>query len=213
MLILCVMFVLFVFIAIIYLKKMQSVTALIVIILAYITIYYIKVFSSSGYYQLTCDGLFMTSFVTKVMSWGRQQRQLRLVSDQVSNPTWCRMLAEINAQLLAKAGDDFFNWFLARRGIYHLAGDGYASRLDWGKAILENDPHREEQVVENLIPAQTVDFPTPAERPLFSALSKNFPFGLYSSFSVFVSGVFGFTFFALIFSSFVLGFKVLLLVN
>jgi dTDP-4-dehydrorhamnose reductase len=111
------------------------------------------------------------SFVTKVLAWGRQQRQLRLVSDQVSNPTWCRMLAEVNSQLLAKAGDDFYGWILARKGVYHLAGDGFASRLEWGKAILENDPKRDEQIVEQILPAKTVEFPTPAQRPLFSALN------------------------------------------
>lgn len=113
------------------------------------------------------------SFVTKVLAWSRQQPQLKLVSDQVGNPTWCRMLAEVNALLLAAAGADFFNWVAARKGIYHLAGDGFASRLDWGKAILENDPRREEQVVEKILPALTADFPTPAQRPLFSALTCN----------------------------------------
>lgn len=110
------------------------------------------------------------SFVTKVLAWGRQQRQLRLVSDQIGNPTWCRMLAEVNAQLLSRAGEDIYSWIAARKGIYHLAGDGFASRLDWGKAILESDPRRGEQVVESIIPARTAEFPTPAQRPLFSAL-------------------------------------------
>lgn len=111
------------------------------------------------------------SFVSKVLAWGRQQTQLRLAADQVGNPTWCRMLAEVNAQLLAGAGADFLDWFAARKGLYHLAGDGFASRFDWGKAILENDPQPEEQVVEEILPALTADFPTPAQRPLFSALA------------------------------------------
>lgn len=111
------------------------------------------------------------SFVTKVLAWSRQQSRLMLVSDQVGNPTWCRMLAEVNAQLLTAGRDDLLNWFTARKGIYHLAGDGFASRLEWGKAIMENDPRREEQIVENILPALTADFPTPAQRPLFSALA------------------------------------------
>jgi len=111
------------------------------------------------------------SFVTKVLAWGRQERQLRLVSDQVGNPTWCRMLAEVSGQLLAAAGKDIYLWVAARKGIYHLAGEGYASRFEWGKAILENDPKREEQVVESVIPALTAEFPSPAQRPLFSALN------------------------------------------
>jgi len=105
-------------------------------------------------------------FVNKVLDWARQQDTLRVVSDQVSNPTWCRMLAEITAQILAR-GDDYIR---ERKGLYHLAGDGYASRLEWARKILEFDPHREEQVCKEILPALTSNFPTPAQRPLFSAL-------------------------------------------
>lgn len=110
------------------------------------------------------------SFVTKVLAWARQQRGLRLVSDQVSGPTWARMLAEISAQLLVKAGADPYGWLAERKGLYHLAGSGYCSRLEWGKAVLEYDPRRHEQIVQEILPAITTDFPTPARRPLFSAL-------------------------------------------
>lgn len=105
-------------------------------------------------------------YVNKVLQWSRQQETMRMVTDQVSNPTWCRMLAEITAQILAR-GDDYI---CERKGLYHLAGDGYASRLEWARKILEFDPHREEQVCKEILPALTSDFPTPAQRPLFSAL-------------------------------------------
>ncbi len=113
------------------------------------------------------------SFVTKVLQWARQQRTLRVVTDQTANPTWARMLAEVTAQLLAHAGADPVGWLRERRGLYHLAGDGYASRFEWARAVLDLDPHKEEQVVETLLPASTVDFPTPARRPLFSALDSS----------------------------------------
>ncbi len=112
-------------------------------------------------------------FVTKVLEWARQQPVLRVVSDQVANPTWCRMLAEVTAQVLAMGGPEPFSWLARHRGLYHLAGSGYTSRLEWAHAILKNDPHPEEQVTKELIPALTADFPTPAERPLFSALDCN----------------------------------------
>jgi dTDP-4-dehydrorhamnose reductase len=111
------------------------------------------------------------SFVTKVMEWSRVQPSLRIVSDQVSNPTWCRMLAEVTSLLLAKGGSNLHGWLGERRGVYHLAGDGYASRFDWARAILELDPRREEQVTQEMLPASTGDFPTPARRPLNSALN------------------------------------------
>src|SRR3989337_2155684 len=111
------------------------------------------------------------SFVTRVLEWSRKQTSLRIVSDQVSNPTWCRMLAEVTAQLLAMAGRDVAGWLDERRGIYHLSGSGRASRFEWAQAILEMDPRREEQIVQEVQPALTSEFQTPAIRPLHSALN------------------------------------------
>ncbi|MEJ2710437.1 MAG: dTDP-4-dehydrorhamnose reductase [Anaerolineales bacterium] len=112
-----------------------------------------------------------SNFVLNVLDWARRQPTLRIVSDQVSNPTWARMLAEISAQVVAQGHQDVRAYFRERSGLYHLAGDGYASRLDWAKAALRCDPHKEQQVTQAIQPAATTDFPTPAERPLFSALN------------------------------------------
>lgn len=111
------------------------------------------------------------SFVTKVLNWAHEQTSLRIVDDQISNPTWCRMLAETTAQLLAKAGNHPFEWINEGRGLYHLAGSGFASRYEWAKKIIEFDPQRNDQKVLDLLPAKTSEFPTPAQRPLFSALN------------------------------------------
>lgn len=114
------------------------------------------------------------SFVTMVLGLARQNSTLRMVSDQVSCPTWARMLAEISTQALAMAVNPLVGeptaWFKERRGIYHLAGSGYASRLEWARAILRNDPHPEEQLARELLPALTADFPSSAKRPFFTAL-------------------------------------------
>ena len=123
------------------------------------------VFRTSWLYSLRRD-----SFVTKVLSWARQQTSLRVVADQVGNPTWARPLAETISQLLAMSGRDLYSWIHERRGIYHLAGDGYASRLEWARAILGCDSQPQEQTVREILPALTAEFPTPAQRPLFSAL-------------------------------------------
>lgn len=141
---------------------------------------------SGWMYSLRCD-----SFVTKVLSWARQNPQVCIVSDQVGNPTWARMLAEMTAQLLAipKSQSAVLNaavrytqhpnppypeqiteWFKEYHGLYHLAGSGIASRLEWAKAILRYDPYPQEQIAREILPILTAEFPTPARRPLFSAL-------------------------------------------
>lgn len=111
------------------------------------------------------------SFVNKVLKWSRNEKTLRIVSDQIGSPTWSRMLAEANAQLLAMGKEDPYGWITDRSGVYHLAGFGNASRLEWARAILEYDPGHDEQIVEEVQPALTYEFPAPAKRPLFSALN------------------------------------------
>ena len=107
-----------------------------------------------------------SSFVTKVLEWSRRQEVLRVVSDQVSNPTRARTLAQVTARLLDKGLDNLRE----HRGLYHVAGSGCASRLEWARKILELDPNKHEQKVRQVLPALTSDFPTPAQRPLFSVL-------------------------------------------
>lgn len=116
------------------------------------------------------------SFVTKTLQWARQNRTLRLVTDQISNPTWARMLAETSAHLLLLAPQSlstpaaFTGWLGERCGVYHLAGSGWASRKEWAEAVLRYDPKPAEQMVNEILPATTAEFPAPAGRPLFSAL-------------------------------------------
>jgi dTDP-4-dehydrorhamnose reductase len=119
------------------------------------------IFRTAWVYSMRRD-----SFVSKVLGWARRNEILRVVDDQVSNPTWARMLAEVTALVLAR-GKAYLH---ERTGLYHLAGGGFASRYAWAQEILRLDPARQEQKVTQLLHALSADFPTPAQRPLFSAL-------------------------------------------
>jgi dTDP-4-dehydrorhamnose reductase len=110
------------------------------------------------------------SFVNKVLRWSRSITTLRIVDDQISNPTWARSLAEATGQLLAQASGSPASWVNERRGLYHLAAPDWTSRLEWAREILALDPHVEQQVVQEVLPASSADFSTPAVRPAFSAL-------------------------------------------
>jgi dTDP-4-dehydrorhamnose reductase len=110
------------------------------------------------------------SFVNKVLGWARNNSLLRIVDDQIGDPTWARMLAEATNLLLSQNSINLYETIRERRGVYHLAGHGYTSRYEWAKQILINDPEPSEQVVKTLQPARSEEFSTPAVRPLFSAL-------------------------------------------
>ena len=114
--------------------------------------------------------LWGNSFVNKVLKWSRQNKTLRIVNDQISGPTWARTLAEITGFVLAQNQKNLYKNILERRGLYHLAGGGFTSRYEWAKHILANDPEPSEQMAQRIEPASSAEFPTPAVRPLFSAL-------------------------------------------
>ena len=123
------------------------------------------IFRTAWVYSLRRD-----SFVTKVLRWARTQSELHIVDDQVSNPTWARALAEVTARVLANAGPEPLSRLRECAGLYHLAGRGHTSRLDWAKAIVRFDPDPAQETVKAVLPAKSAAFPTPARRPPFSAL-------------------------------------------
>ena len=124
------------------------------------------IFRTSWVYSLRGD-----SFVTKTLSWARQQDTLRIVEDQIGSPTWARQLAETITTILARAGDKPLEYVSTRRGLYHLAGKGIVSRIDFARMVLALDPKPIEQKCREIMPARTHDFSSPAERPLFTSLN------------------------------------------
>ena len=111
------------------------------------------------------------SFVNKVLGWSRKNKTLKIVNDQVSSPTWARALAETTTQIMTLNQINLIDYIRERCGIYHLAAGGYTSRFEWAQQILANDSKPTEQLVQTIEPVSSLEFPTPAVRPLFSALN------------------------------------------
>ena len=120
------------------------------------------IFRTSWVYSLRNE----SGFVKKVLGWARKNEKLSIVDDQISAPTWARTLAELSTDIL----HDGLPALKDKSGIYHLSGKGHVSRYDWAKEILALDPAKDEQIVEEIRPAKSSDFPVPAQRPTFSAL-------------------------------------------
>ena len=57
------------------------------------------------------------SFVNKVLGWARKNSMLKIVDDQVGNPTWARMLAEITGLLLAQNQENLYDRIHEQCGI------------------------------------------------------------------------------------------------
>jgi dTDP-4-dehydrorhamnose reductase len=107
-------------------------------------------------------------FLPKVLQWAHQQQVVRVVDDQAGSPTWARMLAQATVKLIS---GDAFSRITELGGLYHLAGSGSVSRFEWAQEIIAHDPQKGTQTVNQVLPAKSSDFPTPAKRPAFTALS------------------------------------------
>lgn len=107
------------------------------------------------------------NFALSILDWARKYPVVHVVDDHIGSPTWARPLAEITSQLVNRV---LGQKNIASQGVYHLAGAGFANRFMFAQEILKFDPHPEEWIMTNLLPAKSIDFPLEAARPVNSAL-------------------------------------------
>jgi dTDP-4-dehydrorhamnose reductase len=89
-------------------------------------------------------------------------RPLRVVADEIGNPTWAPDLAR---GILAA-------WQAGQGGVLHLAGEPPVSRFDWAAAILAGLPGLE------LEPIRSDAYPRPAPVPARAVLDLTLARGL-----------------------------------
>lgn len=102
---------------------------------------------------------FGRNFVKTMVTAARDRDSLRVVADQLGNPTSALDLAD---GLLAAARD----W---HAGTYHLAGTGTTSWFGLAEAVMD-ECRRLALPAARVEPIATADWPTPAERPANSVL-------------------------------------------
>ena len=93
------------------------------------------------------------NFITKLVARARQDKNIKVVNDQIGSPTATTEVAKTICQLLPQRP----------RGLFHFAASGYVSRFDMAKFIFEN-----RDIPVNLINCKSSDFHSAAARPLNS---------------------------------------------
>lgn len=109
-------------------------------------------------------GYFGHNFVKTILTLAQQQSTIRIVADQIGNPTSARSLAKTIWQLIKKISAREISW-----GTYHCTNYPTVSWYDFAKAILQQTQDHLDLSVE-LIPITTADYPTLAKRPAYSVL-------------------------------------------
>lgn len=100
------------------------------------------------------------NFVKTMLRLGREQKEIRVVSDQIGTPTNATDLAEAIAAIIKAR-----QWV---PGIFHFTDEGVCSWYDFTKAIFRYAGIKNCKVV----PVTTEDYPTAATRPPYSVLDK-----------------------------------------
>ncbi|MBI2394320.1 MAG: dTDP-4-dehydrorhamnose reductase [Deltaproteobacteria bacterium] len=109
-------------------------------------------------------------FVATILRLARSQERLRVVDDQVGNPTFARDLAFAVGAILHELRRDPHGSIRDARGIYHLAGATPASRHALATAALAHDPRRAEHLARFVEAVPSSEMPTEAPRPAHAVL-------------------------------------------
>ncbi|MHB8163112.1 MAG: dTDP-4-dehydrorhamnose reductase [Methanoregula sp.] len=97
------------------------------------------------------------NFAKKVQEWSKNKKEISVVDDQVSTPTYTVDLAKATIDLLSTK----------KFGLFHITNTGSCSRYDWAQYILQQVGWK-----GKLVRAKSADFKTAAERPAFSVLDN-----------------------------------------
>ncbi len=110
------------------------------------------------------------NFIKTILRLAQQRDHLDIVDDQIGAPTGAELLADITAQIIPTISNNSPD----KSGIYHLAADGHTSWFNFAELILAYARQFDMPLTikpDALQAIKTINFPTPARRPLNSRLN------------------------------------------
>ena len=103
---------------------------------------------------------FGNNFVKTMRKLGKERDSLNVVFDQVGSPTYARDLAQAIVDILPQMKPGM-------KEVYHFSNEGVCSWYDFATAIMAQS-----DLVCDVFPIESKDYPTPAKRPHYSVLNK-----------------------------------------
>lgn len=110
------------------------------------------------------------NFMNTMVRLAAEGKPLRVVDDQWGAPTWARSVAEGSVAVfdrLAVAGGSPADAVADVGGIYHMSCGGRTTWCRFAEALFARHG-----IDASVTPLETVDYPTPAPRPLWSVMSN-----------------------------------------
>ena len=106
-------------------------------------------------------GKFGGNFLKTILRLANEKKSLRIVFDQIGTPTYSKDLATVILDILPKIKNESVE-------LFHYSNEGIASWYDFAKEILDI-----KKLKNNIYAIETIEYPTPVNRPHFSVLNKN----------------------------------------
>ena len=115
-------------------------------------------------------GIDGNNFVKTMLRLGEANDELRVVADQLGNPTFAGSIANALLNLAVQYRENgHLNW-----GTYHFSDESTTTWHGFAKQIIScGHKHRLIKTVPILHPVSTIDYPTPALRPSYSSLDTS----------------------------------------
>ncbi len=116
-------------------------------------------------------GAYGNNFIKTILRLARERETLNVVADQRGAPTSAALIAEISAKAIPATLDGTM-----RRGTYHLAPSGDTTWHELARRVVGRARQAGMPLLlrpEQVQPIPTVDYPTPAVRPMNSRLDSS----------------------------------------
>jgi len=98
-----------------------------------------------------------TNFASRVLDWSHEKKEISVVDDQISSPTYTLDLAKATLDMVSTGSF----------GLYHITNSGSCPRYDWAHYILDKVGWQ-----GKLLKVKSSAFNTPAQRPNYSVLDN-----------------------------------------
>ena len=126
-------------------------------------------------------GIDGNNFVKTMLRLGEANDELRVVADQLGNPTFAGSIANALLNLAVQYRENgHLNW-----GTYHFSDESTTTWHGFAKKIIScGHKHRLIKTVPIVHPVSTIDYPTPALRPSYSSLDTSLFFTTFPEISI-----------------------------
>lgn len=114
------------------------------------------------------------NFLLTILKLAKEREELTIVADQIGSPTSARLIADVTTLCVHQARKEMLSGIFSS-DLYHLTTSGYTSWHGFAEEIVNitNNAINMHLKVKNIKAIPTVNYPTPANRPMNSQLSLN----------------------------------------